>query len=68
MGLTLEKSFDYFLKEDFNGYKEGEWVAIHENKIIAHGFELKKVIELAKEKAPIAKVLFSKVKKTASFL
>ena len=68
MAVAIEKSFDYFLKEDFSGYREGEWVAILEDKIICRGDDLNQVIEEAKKRAPLTKVLFSKVKKMASFL
>lgn len=66
--ITLEKNFDYFLKSNFDEFKEGEWVAIFENRVIAHGNELKKVIEEVKKIMPLSKVLISKVKKTARYL
>ncbi|MDO8538043.1 MAG: DUF5678 domain-containing protein [archaeon] len=64
----MEKNFDYFLKSNFDEFKEGEWVAIFENRVIAHGNELKKVIEEVKKIMPLSKVLISKVKKTARYL
>ncbi len=68
MTLAIQKNFDYFLDESFKKYEDGEWVAIFDQKVIAHGGSLKMVMENAKKLAPLAKVLFSKVKKTASYL
>jgi len=68
MGVSLDKSFDFFLKNGFGEMAEGEWVAIYNDAVISHGFALNKVIEDAKKVAPMSKVLLSKVKKTASYL
>ncbi|VVB99092.1 Uncharacterised protein [uncultured archaeon] len=68
MEAMIDKNFEYFLAEDFKGYSEGDWIAIYGEKVISHGQTLKTVIEQAKKVAPIAKVLLSKVKKTASYL
>ncbi|MDO8627662.1 MAG: DUF5678 domain-containing protein [Candidatus Diapherotrites archaeon] len=68
MNAVLDKSFDFFLKTDFEKYPEGDWVAIYENKVVAHGNALKQVISMAEKIAPISKVLLSKVKKTARYL
>lgn len=68
MNKVLQTGFEYFIDQDFNDFEEGEWVAIHERRIIAHGKELKKVMSQAEKLAPIAQVLVSKVKKTASYL
>ena len=68
MPVTIEKNFEYFLDNNFSDYNEGEWVAIYGNEVISHGNNLKTVIKRAKNKAPISKVLLSKVKKSASFL
>ncbi len=68
MYVTLEKNFEYFIRENFEKYSDGEWVAIYRNKVISHGDALKEVMQKAKEAAPLSKVLFSKVKKTASYL
>lgn len=65
MNVSLEKNFEFFLKTDFLDYEEGEWLAIHCEKVISHGKNLKEVIRKAKETAPIAKVLITKVRKTA---
>jgi ribosomal protein S3AE len=68
MNTAIQKNFNYFLDMSFKPYKEGEWIAIFENKVISHGMELKDVVNSAKEIAPLAKVLISKIKKTASYL
>ena len=68
MGSFAETNFNYYLNLDLNKFKEGEWVAIHSNKVIAHGMALKKVVEEAKKIAEMKKILFSKVKKTALYL
>lgn len=68
MGLPIQKNFEYFLKENFGSYKDGEWVAISGEKVIAHGFDFKKVMEKSRSIVSLSKVLFSKVKKTASYL
>lgn len=66
MNLAVQKNFDYFLDESFKGFRDGGWVAIFDQKVIAHGDSFKSVMAHAKKIAPLAKVLFSKVKKTAS--
>jgi len=63
-----DKNFDFFLKKDFSDFEEGEWIAIYNDNVISHGLSLKKVVDNAKEIAPLSKVLLSKVKKTASYL
>jgi len=68
MGSALEQNFNFFLENQFDSYKEGEWVAIYSKEVISHGPSLKQVIKEAKKIAPISKVLLSKIKKTASYL
>lgn len=65
---TMEKNFDFFLQNSFSSLKEDEWVAIFGNKVVSHGFDLSKVVAEAEKTAPRAKVLFSKIKKTAKYL
>ena len=43
----LETSYNFFLEADLNKYK-GEWIAISDSTIVAHGKDLKKVVEKAK--------------------
>ena len=65
--ISLEKSFDYFLKNDFTEYKEDEWVAICGEKIVASGYDLKEVIKKSKEVCK-ERPLFTKVKRIAHYL
>jgi hypothetical protein len=68
MGSNINSNFDYYLKADFSGYDEGEWVAIYENKIISHSKKLVDVVKKVEEVAPLSRVLISKVKKTMRYL
>lgn len=69
MAIAMEKSFQHFLDNSFQNYKDGEWVAIYGEKVVVHGLNLKKVLESVKRKGlPVSGVLISKVKKTASYL
>ena len=43
-------NYDFFLKVDTSRYK-GEWIAIAENKIVAHGKDAQKVYQTAKKKS-----------------
>lgn len=47
----LSHNYDFFLKVDTSKYK-GEWIAIAENKIAAHGKDAQKVYKDAKKKFP----------------
>lgn len=53
-------NYDYFLKVDTSPYK-GEWVAIAQSKIVAHGKDAQTVYKQAKKKAPRAEVSLAKV-------
>ena len=68
VNAAIDKNFEYFLKNSFSGFEEGEWIAIHKNKVIAHNSNLKGVITDAKKQVPLSQVLISKVKKTACYL
>jgi len=68
METAFEQNFNYFLGSQFKEFKEGEWVAIHNKKIISHGENLKKVISEAQKITPISQVLLSKIKRKASYL
>ncbi|HZX20215.1 MAG TPA: DUF5678 domain-containing protein [archaeon] len=69
MAIAVEKSFQHFLDNSFQNYGDGEWVAIYGENVVAHGLNLKKVLEDVKRKSlPVSAVLISKVKKTASYL
>lgn len=63
-----EKNFEFFLRNDFAGYKENEWIAICGEKVIAHGDNLKEVIKNAAQLCKEARPLFTRVKKMAHYL
>lgn len=52
-------NYDFFLKIDTSKYK-GEWIAISENKVIAHGQDAQKVYKIAKKKVPIKDISLAK--------
>ena len=64
----VEKSFEFFLRSDFRGFKENEWLAICGSKVVAHGESLKEVIEKAKCPSGMDKPLFTRVKRVAHYL
>lgn len=47
----MDKNYQFFMKTNVGSYI-GEWVALCEQKIVAHGKEVKKVFKEAKEKCP----------------
>ena len=49
MSSALEQNFNFFLDNQFDSYKEGEWVAIYDKEVISHGTNLKQVIKEAKK-------------------
>lgn len=53
-------NYDYFLKVDTSAYK-GEWVAITQSKVVAHGKDAQTVYNQAKKKAPKGEVSLAKV-------
>lgn len=53
-------NYDYFLKVNTSPYK-GEWVAIAESRIVAHGKDAQKVYKQAKKKGPTKDVSLAKV-------
>ena len=67
-GTGTDKSFEFFLSADFGEYKEGEWVAICNEKVVAHGETLKEVIAKAKGVCGIGRPLFTRVSRVAHYL
>lgn len=53
-------NYDFFLKVDTSPYK-GEWVAIAESKIVAHGKNAQTVYKRAKKKAATEDISLAKV-------
>lgn len=53
-------NYEYFLKVDTTPYK-GEWVAIAQSRIVAHGKNAQTVYKQAKKKTPNEDVSLAKV-------
>jgi len=45
--MVKEKAYEFYLQADISKYI-GEWIAVSEDKILAHGKNLKEVVEKAK--------------------
>lgn len=58
--VVLESNYEYYLNTDLSNYI-GEWVAIYENKVIAHGMDVKIVAKEAMALCGNRKFLLSKV-------
>lgn len=56
----MDKSYSFFLKADLSKYI-GEWIAIVDNAIVAHGNDVKKIYEEAKAKYPKKRPLITRV-------
>lgn len=52
-------NYNFFLKMDTSKYK-GEWIAISENKVVAHGKDAQEVYKIAKKKSPIKDISLAK--------
>ncbi len=65
--IAIERNFSYFLNNDFSNYEDGEWIAIAENRVVAHGKSLRAVMKNAGKKTKM-RPLFTKVKKIAHYL
>lgn len=62
---TLSKNYEFYADADLSAYA-GEWVAIINEEVVAHGKNVKELIKKAGEKSPgttpfIAKVPLKKV-------
>jgi len=60
MESSLEKNYHYFMEADISSYA-GEWIAVLENAIIAHGNNIKEVAALAQQRAKGKKFLLARV-------
>lgn len=58
--MMQEANYHYFMETDISKYV-GEWIAVYENRIIAHGRELKEVVSMAKEVSGGKKFLLARV-------
>jgi len=60
MQQTKQTNYEFFLKTDMSDLI-GQWVAISNGKIVAHGESPKKVMAEAKEKNPKDRILLVRV-------
>ena len=60
MKLKKSSNYEFFLHADTSAYK-GEWIAISNKKIIAHGADAQKVFRLAKQKHPQLNISLAKI-------
>jgi len=60
MKQLQEKSYQYFMNTDISQYS-GEWIAVCGDKIVAHGRNLKEVVEEAKKNSLGNKFLLARV-------
>ncbi len=56
----LDNNYNFFMKADLGNYV-GEWIAICNEQIIAHGKDIKKVFKEAKQKCPRERPLLTRV-------
>jgi hypothetical protein len=57
---TQESNYEYYLSTDLSSYI-GEWIAIYDNKIVAHGKDVRIVAKEAQAICGNRKFLLSKV-------
>lgn len=60
MEQALKQNYEFYLQTDLGKYT-GEWVAICEKKVVAHGKSAKKVFDEAKKTYPKKRPLLTKV-------
>lgn len=58
---TSRDNYNFYLKLDTSKYKEGEWIAIAKNKVMAHGDDAGKVYRAAQKKAGTDDVALAKI-------
>ena len=56
----MDESYNFFMKADLSAYL-GKWIAICDNKIVASGNSVKKVLEEAKKNCPAVEPLVARV-------
>lgn len=57
---TTSSNYDFYIKSDTAAYK-GEWIAIAQKKIIAHGKDAQKVYKKANKKFKNEEISLAKV-------
>lgn len=58
--MQLNQNYSFFMKTELD-HLRGQWVAICNQKIVAHGKKLKEVLEEARKKYPDTKPLIIRV-------
>ena len=58
--MMQEKNYQYYMNTDISEYS-GEWIAVCDDKIVAHGHNLKEVVEQAKKNSAGKKFLLARV-------
>lgn len=58
--LSMERNYHYFMEADISSYT-GKWIAILEDKVIAHGKNIKEVVSQAQAISKGKKFLLAKV-------
>ncbi len=66
-GTVQEKNYQFYLEADVSRYI-GEWIAVVDDKIIAHGKRLKEVAEQARLSAHGKKFLLARVPSEATMI
>lgn len=56
----MDKNYNFFMKTSIDQYV-GEWIAICDQKIVAHGKDVKTVFKQAKDKCPKERPLLTRV-------
>lgn len=65
--MAVSSAFDYYVNADLTAYK-GQWVAIIDNAVIAHGKNVKEILQIAKQKKPSKTPFLAKVPSSARLL
>lgn len=56
----MDKNYEFFMKTDVNRFI-GQWVAVCNQKIVAHGKEVKEVFKEARAKCPKERPLITRI-------
>ncbi len=56
----MDKNYNFFMKSNVDHYV-GQWIAICDQKIVAHGKDVKTVFKQAKEKCPKERPLLTRI-------
>jgi len=65
--ITSSKNYEWYLSQDFSKYS-GKWLAIIDQKIIASGKNVEKLINKVKDKYPNKRPFITKIRNKLSIL